>query len=440
MSYLCSIPDDLLFEILIHISAHKIENVLSGVNVSFRDKIQNSNELWRRLCEITGKLALKTEDGRQYRDHYRSIPCVPVDFPTVGEALSSFSERTKTFTITILPGLHLHETIDLCIRSSDLPFIPVHERYYESDVVGGQVYLNRQIVHVCIQAAFPHKFTALVRYARGKTMAESPCINLYTLEDDDGLSDRGLFHLEVKNISLYHYAKGNNIWVGNTVVRVDGSNTLLTLRSCSLQSDSGRGVVVTRGGRLWMNDSTVHDCAATGIYIGDRKTSSLIQNCDIIRCGFGTRRQESCNIDTKSIPLVPPGHSGIYVEATIGVVIDDSLVAGNSLTGLSVVRCGVTALRHCHIIENGAAPVGFEEPADALFLGLQDDDRNMIRGNLKDLGGNIFGQLVPNPKELETARTFIRSSCFTDISYSSDTQQRSTLERIFKEAVNSNLV
>jgi hypothetical protein len=411
MNYLCLLPDDILFEILINISAHEIENVFSYVNITLRDKIQSSNELWRRLCEVTGKLALRIEDGWQYRDHYHSIPCVPVDFPTVGKALTGFSKKTRPFTITILPGVHLHETIDLCIHSSNLPFIPDHERYYESDVVGGQVYLNSQIVHVCIQAAFPHKFTALVKCAKGEAMSESPCINLHTLDNDADLRDRGLFHLEVKHISLYHYAKGNNIWVGNTVVRVDGSNTLLTLRSCSLQSDSGRGVVATRGGRLWMNDSTVHDCAATGIYVGDRRTSSLIQRCDIIRCGFGTRPQEIGTNDMKLVPLIPPGHSGIYVEGTIGVVIDDSLLAGNCLTGVSVVRSGVTALRNCHIIENGASPVGFEEPTDALFLGLQEEDRNIIRGNLKDLGGNVFGQSSPDQKDLDTARNFIRSSC-----------------------------
>jgi len=418
MTSLCSIPDDLLFEILINLTAHEIENVFSYVNICFRDKIQNSNELWRRLCQITGKLASKIDDGRLYRDHYHSIPCVPVDFRTVGEALTSFSARTNPFTITMLPGVHFHETIDVCIHSSILPFIPEHERYYESDVVGGQVYLNKQIVHVSIQAAFPNKVTAMVRYAKGNTLSESPCINLYTLENDAALRDRGLFHLEVKNISLYHYAEGNNIWVGNTVVRVDGSNTLLTLKSCSLQSESGRGVVATRGARLWMNESTVHDCAATGIYVSDRKTSSLIQRCDVICCGFGTRRQEIGSTDMKPLPLVPPGHSGIYVEGTIGVVIDDSLLAGNSLTGLSVVRGGVTALKNCKIMENGAIPVGLEEPADALFLGLQEDDRDAIRGNLNDLGGNILGQAVPNPKALDIARNFIRSSRCNKISTS----------------------
>jgi parallel beta-helix repeat protein len=400
-------PDDILFEILVNLSAHEIENVISFVNVSLRDKVRNSNELWKRLCEVTGKLNLEIENKCRYRDHYRSMPCVPVDYPTIAEALAGFSNISKPFTITILPGVHRHDTIDLCISSSKLPFISEHERYYESDIFGGQIYLNSQIVHVCIQAAFPDKLTALVSFTEdtmGKPLPETPCINLYTMENDEGLRNRGLFHLEVKHISLFHYARGNNIWVGNTVARVDGSNTLLTLNSCSLQSDSGRGAVATRGARLWMKECTVADCAATGVYIGDERTSTLIQRCDVIRCGFGTRCRDADKIEINDGQVVPPGHSGIYVEGTIGVIIDDCLVAGNSLTGLSVVRCGATALRNCNIIENGSVPVSIEEPADRYLVGLEHDLRNFIRGHVTDMGGNSLGIAVKYPKDLKTSR------------------------------------
>lgn len=413
MNDLCSLPDDILIEILSNISAYEIENVVSFLNLAFLHKIRTSNKLWKRLCQITGKLALPIPQGLRYRDHYHSIPCIPVDFATVGEALTSFTDCTKPFTITVLPGIHAHDTIDLCIYSAVLPYIPEHEKYYDSDIVGGQIYLNKQIVQVCIQAAFPEKLTALVCCNHDKSSSESPCINLYTRDHDTDLEHRGLFHLEVKHISFFHNAKGNNIWVGNAVARVHGSNTLLSLTSCSLQSDSGRGVIVTRGARLWIKDSTIHNCAATGIYVGDGRTSCLIQRCDIIYCGFGTRSQyihEHLSMERKP---VPPGHSGIYVEGTVGVIIDDSLVAGNSLTGMSVVRSGAAALRNSSILENGRAPVALDEPLDNLVpIGddIEDDIRYLTRGNVKNLGGNVFGQSVSNPKALDVARNSFRSS------------------------------
>ena len=52
------------------------------------------------------------------------------------------------------------------------------------------------------------------------------------------------------------------------------------------------------------------------------------------------------------VEVVPPGHSGVYIESSMAW-IEDSLIAGNSLTGVSVVRSGFLNLSGSDITENG---------------------------------------------------------------------------------------
>jgi len=124
-----------------------------------------------------------------------------------------------------------------------------------------------------------------------------------------------------------------------------------------------------------MKETVVHDCAATGLYIGDFGSHAHIEKCNIIRNGNGSRpvvrrrrpgsgtsssddiQEDSTDDDDGSgdkphdmvledsddvfdgiggfgdTVVVPPGHSGMYVE-TGNAVVEDSLLAGNSLTGL----------------------------------------------------------------------------------------------------------
>ena len=56
--------------------------------------------------------------------------------------------------------------------------------------------------------------------------------------------------------------------------------------------------------------------------------------------------------------------SGVYIESSM-CWIDDSLLAGNCLTGLSVVRGGFVSLSGSDITENGhAAPILIEDAHD----------------------------------------------------------------------------
>ena len=117
-------------------------------------------------------------------------------------------------------------------------------------------------------------------------------------------------------------------------------------------------------------------------YLGDWGSRARISGCNIVRNGFGSRRllSHSTNIEAhtrmleQGLPLprdhlpnlgaVPPGHSGVYVESSL-CWIDDSLIAGNSLTGLSVVRGGFVSLSGSDITKNGhSAPILIEDAHD----------------------------------------------------------------------------
>ena len=88
------------------------------------------------------------------------------------------------------------------------------------------------------------------------------------------------------------------------------------------------------------------------------------------------------------LDVVPPGHSGMYLETSTAAV-RDCLLMNNSLTGLSVVRGGQIKLSNSDIVGNGSDPITIEDAHDVL-LGLGEG----IRGGVDDLGGNYCsGQL-----------------------------------------------
>ena len=135
---------------------------------------------------------------------------------------------------------------------------------------------------------------------------------------------------------------------------------------------------MTNQAELQMTMSSVIDCAATGIYLGDWGSRGHIVSCNVVSNGFGSRqlrsseegRQEMDNVlnewtrlrrdsDAGSVPgterfhVVPPGHSGVYVEGAM-CWIEDSCIAFNCLTGASVVRNGFLSLSGCDVAQGSS--------------------------------------------------------------------------------------
>jgi hypothetical protein len=99
------------------------------------------------------------------------------------------------------------------------------------------------------------------------------------------------------------------------------------IEDADIMSFSGRGIVSIDGGQSMIRNSFIHDCAATGIYVGGLGSSSSIDQTDIIHNGHGNRRSRRG---------IGRGHSGVYLEQGV-VSLTDCNVSQNSLTGISAV-------------------------------------------------------------------------------------------------------
>jgi len=166
--------------------------------------------------------------------------------------------------------------------------------------------------------------------------------------------DYGSFTL--RNINLIHGSSGNDIWNGNSAIQIQPrviSDTepvyvpapTVTLDCVDVTSWSGRGIVSVDGGHLKINNSYIHDCAATGIYIGGSGSRATIEHSDVIFNGKGNR---------KTRRGIAAGHSGIYLEQGDASIIDCN-ISRNSLTGISAISPdnAVMTLKESDLFSNG---------------------------------------------------------------------------------------
>mmetsp|Transcript_23490 Transcript_23490/g.52047 ORF Transcript_23490/g.52047 Transcript_23490/m.52047 type:complete len:811 (-) Transcript_23490:168-2600(-) len=150
--------------------------------------------------------------------------------------------------------------------------------------------------------------------------------------------------LRLKDVDFVHNTTGNDIWNGNSAVQVqppldeDGHFAVETaapnvtataiVDSCNISSISGRGIVSIDGGLATVKDCHVHDCAATGIYVGGAGSAATIQGTDVLHNGYGNKRNPRRG--------VARGHSGVYLEQGTATLRDCN-ISSNALTGISAV-------------------------------------------------------------------------------------------------------
>ncbi len=118
-----------------------------------------------------------------------------------------------------------------------------------------------------------------------------------------------------------------------------------TLDRVEITSASGRGIVNIDGGLVNIISCYVHDCAATGIYVGGPGSRANIERTDVIRNGSG---------NTQHRRGIARGHSGIYLEQGHASIVDCN-VSQNSLTGISAVspENAVLILQESDLVGNG---------------------------------------------------------------------------------------
>ncbi|MGK3734254.1 MAG: hypothetical protein ACI8RD_003532 [Bacillariaceae sp.] len=103
----------------------------------------------------------------------------------------------------------------------------------------------------------------------------------------------------IRNIELKHVSHGTDIWNGNAGIQIqppigpddeplDVLNVpLAILDRVDVTSSSGRGIVNIDGGHVKIINSHIHDCAATGIYIGGPGSRATIVQSDVLYNGTG---------------------------------------------------------------------------------------------------------------------------------------------------------
>jgi len=143
-------------------------------------------------------------------------------------------------------------------------------------------------------------------------------------------------------VDLVHSCQGTDIWNGNAALQIQPAldqnhnpvRVMLPdlpptaiIEDADIMSFSGRGIVSIDGGKSTIRNCFIHDCAATGIYIGGHGSSASIDHTDIIHNGHGNRRSRRG---------IGRGHSGVYLEQGV-VNLTDCNVSQNSLTGISAV-------------------------------------------------------------------------------------------------------
>jgi len=194
--------------------------------------------------------------------------------------------------------------------------------------------------------------------------------------------------VRLHNIDLIHNASGTDIWNGNAAVQVqppfDEQDNPLTVVPPSMQptaildkvnimSVSGRGVVNIDGGFASINDCYIHNCAATGIYVGGPGSVANVARTDVVHNGNGNERSRRG---------IARGHSGVYLEQGVATLRDCN-VSNNSLTGISAVSSDNAALtvEETDLMSNGS--IQLEMPP----LGSASHRRSVSRNNSVSAGG-----------------------------------------------------
>ena len=164
-------------------------------------------------------------------------------------------------------------------------------------------------------------------------------------------------HVTLKNLRLGHYCGGFNLWCGNSCVQVQPITPPETvapllptanIESCEIVSHSGRGVVVNDGGNVTVSHSYIHDCAATGIYVGSHSCTLTLSHSDLISNGNGNRLAASVRATG-----VSRGHSGFYLENG-NATLREVNISNNSSCGISVSSSeSKLTLDHSDVVANG---------------------------------------------------------------------------------------
>jgi len=443
-----SCPSDLLPKILAFCTPQTVA-ALSRVNWTWYRLIMD-DATWRVLCEEL----YKWSDGDalpsiSWREYYQANPCVPIDYPTLSAALATCETRaledgtlqqSKSIRILLRPGTHVlreaitiqaKEGVDIAIETCKATnFTPVYASQYDQQDVSTKKCLKKrrlarklrssmncrsvqdsQDVVVADNYSYLEQNVGVEPVSTTKPVNDSVAtLVLKTNRPNEPLVRVKQGNLHLSNIYLLHNCLGMDIWNGNACIQIQPpknstNNDIPTthlvrpqvwMDSVDVVSHSGRGIVNIDGGFSSIQNCHVHDCAATGIYVGGPGTQAIITKTDVLKNGNGNVRARGTR------QVVGRGHSGVYLEQG-KAIIRDCNISRNSLTGISAVSLHNTLLdlESSDLVANGMAQL--EMPRGGTSRDLERNNRLAAIGLLRSRSGLVAASVHEEEQPPEQA-------------------------------------
>ncbi|CAJ1930839.1 unnamed protein product [Cylindrotheca closterium] len=368
-------PQDLLPKILAFAGPQMVSK-LSQTN-RFWNALVSQEQTWRTLSEELYKWTEEDETPSCWRDYYRYNPCVPVDFPSITRALASATThkhlQNRSVRVLMRPGRYIlkepitveaNHGVSVTVETMDLPDSFNHVIEYPNDEKPKKRKTSLRKLLSCrtVDAddedepplEFPERSSEF-GMVLGKNRA---VLTLRCKKHNQPLVKVRRGSCVLRNLELRHITYGLDIWNGNAAVQIQpplspdeqpipvAPMPTAVLDHVDVTSESGRGVVNIDGGDLSIRNCYIHDCAATGVYVGAAASKLTIQNTDVVRNGNGNRQHRRG---------IARGHSGIYLEQGLAE-INNSSISQNCLTGISAVSPSnaILHLSESELVSNGS--------------------------------------------------------------------------------------
>lgn len=358
----------------------------------------------------TNTLQWSEEDSlpsTSWREYYQKNPCVPVDYATLPAALATIEtpnanrvmEQTSSIRVLLRPGEHLlseaiviqaTEGVTVTIETMRGNFSSSSSHSLEERTIASLERESRSPTRRLARRAANLRTRMNCRSASrdidvldaelehpvlpscSRPTSECASLVLQTRKHNEPLLRIKQGTIKLKNLDILHNSHGIDIWNGNAAIQIQPPpnqdeyvRPCMYMDSTQVLSHSGRGIVNIDGGYSEIVNCHVHNCAATGIYVGGRGTQAHIERTDVLHNGSGTRNRRG----------VGRGHSGVYLEQG-KATIRDCNISRNSLTGISAVSRQNTVLQmeSSDLVANGAAQL--EMPRGAPLHESMDLERN----------------------------------------------------------------
>mmetsp|Transcript_9252 Transcript_9252/g.13989 ORF Transcript_9252/g.13989 Transcript_9252/m.13989 type:complete len:600 (+) Transcript_9252:400-2199(+) len=407
-----SAPRDIIPNILSYAGPKKM-HALTRVNKSW-NRICESEAVFRTLCEDLGKWTKGEDQDPDLQDPvfwknvYLNNPIVPLDYSTIHKAAAAvcntgffletefpeFFQCTKNVRILVQPGLyvldreivvesmggssftvknHNMRTNATDVNDDSRPSTPSSASSRNSSESSSPAHTRRRLnsgirnMLSCRQSAVEetdHELLVDVDQPR-----EQVTIVLKTKRRNCPIFHIRQGRMKLSGLSLVHYCSGTDIWNGNSAVQIQprmdeayratmpiapNRPPTALLEGCAVMSVSGRGIVAIDGSSAFIRNSYIHQCAATGIYIGGAGSIARVFSTDVVNNGIGNKRSRRG---------IARGHSGVYLEQG-AAFLSNCNVSHNALTGVSAVsqeNC-VLKIEDSDLIANGTQQL--EMPPD----------------------------------------------------------------------------